>query len=389
MTPIRGDTKTRWRKILAHHTPHVTRWLPHVPRVCGYGAWCGILFLSVLARADSITTKDESLKDIRITRVYGGRVFVRVGDEVKKIPLAQISRVEMTEIPELSAAEDAYAKEDWLRAGPLFTQVGRNTSKVAQGIARARMIRIQDACGQWGDAIKNFLSVYAENPGEDTWALRPMHLPDESSVMLSQSAAMIEARMREEKFQTVTAQQHMKLLLVDIYLQMSDPRAAKLARELQNHVAGGAVAQPAQTSAAATQITTQSEESTSQPAAKADEVNVIARQVDDFAANKKWARALAILDDAIEKSQGSNAAQLAVMRADVLMGEGKTDDALLAYLRVPSMNDSGSWGGAALLKAADLQNKMGRTDAAQRLYQEAAEKYADTVWGKKARDMIR
>lgn len=341
-----------------------------------------VVIYSSSLRADSITTTEQSIRDCKILRVVGGRVIARVGDDAKSFPLADISRVEITSLDLLTQAEDARAQKQWPRAQTLYTRAGRSTSKAVQNLTQARLIEVLDQRGQWADAVSVFLKMYAAEPSDAAWLLRPANLPEEKSVMLPESAKMIEARMREEIFQTVLAQRHMKQLLMDIYLQMNDSRAATLARQLQQGVDG-----PAQK-----QVVESAEKKTDAPAtqaaAQASGVDHIARQVEEFIAQKKYTEALEKIDTASSRAEGANAAQLAILRGDVQAASGAEDDALMTYIRVSSMNDSGNWGGAALLKTARLQKKLNRDEAAQRLLREVIDKYPDTLWAKEAEQSL-
>lgn len=337
-----------------------------------------VYFSSSAALADSIVTKTQTISDCKIMRVVGGRVIARVGDDAKSFPLADIERVEITGLSKLTDAEEARAQKDWPRANALYVEAGRSTSKAVQMLTQARLIRVLDERGQWSDAVKTFLKIYATEPGDAAWSLRPANLPVESSVMLPESARQIEAAMQLPALQTVPAQRHMKQLLVDIYLQMNDARAAKLAHQLQEGVDSG----PAASTSAAKPV--ESPAATSAPAEKTTGVDAAIKQAEELLAQKKYPEALAALDAAADKADGAAAAQLAVLRGDALAAAGQNDDALMAYIRVPGMADSGTWGGAALLKAADLQKKLGRDEAAARLYREVMDKYPDTLWAKEA-----
>lgn len=338
-----------------------------------------VCFFSSAVLADSIITKTQTISDCKIIRVVGGRVIARVGDDAKSFPLADVERVEITGLNKLAEAEEARAQKDWPRANALYVEAGRSTSKAVQMLAQARLIRVLDERGQWSDAVKTFLKIYATEPGDAAWSLRPANLPEESSVMLPESARQVEAAMQLPALQTVPAQRHMKQLLVDIYLQMNDARAAKLAHQLQEGVDSGPAAP-----ASAAGKPAESPAATSAPAEKTTGLDAAIKQAEELLAQKKYPEALAALDAAADKADGAAAAQLAVLRGDALAAAGQNDDALMAYIRVPGMADSETWGGAALLKAADLQKKLGRDEAAARLYREVIDKYPDTLWAKEA-----
>jgi hypothetical protein len=278
-----------------------------------------LLALPIPARADFVTTPAATYTGT-VNGLRNGKLSLspKTGSE-RLFDLSEISAISLDQFPKFLIAEK-------LRANPLQPIAAAAAYKeliptlnnpALRLLAEARAIDPTDRNGQWTAAIALFLDIYQSSPTDAVWRLRPAHLPQPSSRLLSESSDQLTAALKTTP--TAAARNNLRHLLLDIYTQANDTQAIqRLTREID-----GTPDIPAISTAAANQS-----------------------DVDAF-----------------------------ISQARVLESQNKLESAAATWLRIPAHFPDDPSAPTALLHAAKLQQKLNRPAEAQALLNELRTTY--------------
>ena len=306
------------------------------------------------ARADRIVTATRTFDGVSVSALRAGAVVAREADGASlRVPLREVITLQIDGATALSRAEADRAAQAWRKAADDYTAALRATDDPdLRRLVEARSIAALDAGGQWLAAVQRFIDIYTATPDDGTWALRPTHLPEAGSSLLGDSAKLVEQALASPPLSTAPgAARHLRSMLLDIYNQANDPRAADVAREL-------AAAAPPTTAASM--------------AAPGDGFLQAAKLALD---NGNADDALRLADDGLKAAGGATAAGLHIVRAAALEKQGKPGDAVAELLKVPVFYPDTAEAPEALRKAAALEDAQGNHDAAARLREQLAARY--------------
>lgn len=321
-----------------------------------------------MAVADSFIM-DGNKYDCTINGIADGRLSATVRDIPRVYDLADVSMIDIDLTPRFIDAETARG-EDARKAAALYKQVISTINKPdLKLLAEWRAIEPTEKDGRWTEAVVLFLDVYQASPDEAIWKGRPTQFPAEGSSMLGESAEKVAAAIKGARSEE--AKKNLRGYLLEIYTKAGDVDAAqRLAKEISTGVVeelkpAGAPAAAAETGRVGTDVA---------GALKEIEGEIRARQFDTAIA-----RADGMLNGKEGAAvEGDAAVQLFLLKSTAYEGKGNLEEATAVLLRIPAHYPSSPAAPAALLRAVEMEKKLGRDDSAKALIREIVEKYPDS-----------
>ncbi len=305
------------------------------------------------ASADSITVGTQPY-DGAVNGIRDGKLSLTLKSGAEKLfDLAEVSTLRLDQWPKFLEAEQA--RPDALKAAALYKALIPTINQPnLKLLAQWRAIDPFDRNGLWTDAVVLFLDVYQAAPAEAVWKVRPSHFPAPGSKMLAESAGQVAAAVKTAK--TDEARKYLRTFLLEIYTQAGDKQSAdRVARELSTGIAED----PRPTTAPAI------------PAAALTGIDAALRA-------KNYDRVLQQADALLPAATGESAVQLFALKALALEGQEQLDPAAAVWLRIPAHYPASPAAPLALLRAAELQQKLSRPQAAQALLDELRAQYPDS-----------
>ena len=315
------------------------------------------LFLAALiphpARADSVIVGAQ-IDDGIVNGIRNGKLSLtpKAGAE-KFFELSDVTAISLDQWPKFLEAER-------LRGDPLQTVAAAAAYKALiaalnkpelKFLAEWRAIEPTDRDNRWTQAVTLFLDVYQGYPTESMWKFRPTHWPAATSKMLPDSADKVAAAVKT--IRTDEARKNLRSFLLEIYTRAGDTTAAqRLAREIST----GLVEDP---HASATQ-------------------NAALGALDAALSAGNWAAVVQQADALLATATGEAAVQVFALKARALEGQGDLESAAAAWLRIPAHYPASPGVPAALLRAAELEQKLNHPQAAAALTDELRAQYTDS-----------
>jgi TolA-binding protein len=338
-----------------------------------------LVVLTSPATADTVWVSSGGANALEIGRVKiigvedaaGGKpeervlVFQSAGGSESRRPLATVTRVEVDDDPSLNAAEEAYAGGKWDVATDNYLKSLRGATKDwLKSWASRRLIESAEKSGRFDAAVAGYIARVMLNPAE---AGPKPAMPDEKSAFLQQGAKEIQTALANPK---LTPHQRQALLSfqLDLHRARKDQRAA--AETLEQMLKSGAI--DASDPAAAASLARLKLD----VAAVALDSKQYQKAIDEVQANKH------LFTD--ERAQADALLVLAEARYGLAQQKNNDPvalkDAGLAYMRVVAHfkdHPDRPHVAAALLRTAEIHEKLNQTDAALALYQQVATQFND------------
>ena len=290
-------------------------------------------------------------------------------------PFGSITRIQLDDDPNLNAAEEAYANGKWDVATDHYLKTLRGTTKdwLKQWVGQ-RLVDAAEKSGRFDAAVAGFIARVMLSPADPG---RKPTMPDEKSAYLSQAVKDVQTALSNPK---ITPPQRQALLSfqLDLHRARKDQRAAAETHEQLLKI--GAV-------------------DANDPAAQA----ALGRLKLDVAAvaldGKQYQKAI----DEINASRAlftdaHSQATALLLLADARYGlaQQKNDpqlwqDAGLAYMRVVAHfkdHPDRPHVAVALLRTAEIHERLNEKDAALQLYQQVAQQFNDDPAGPKAKAQV-
>jgi tetratricopeptide (TPR) repeat protein len=306
--------------------------------------------------ADSVSVEGLTYDGI-VNGVRNGKLSITLysSHAEQLFDVDQVASIALDSVPKFSDAE--LARSDPLKATALYKALIPTLNKPEiRLLAEWRAIEPLDKNNQWTDAVNLFLDVYQSSPTDGVWKSRPTHLPGASSKMLPDSADKVTAAIKMQKDDS--ARKNLRGMLLEIYTKAGDTQAAeRIAREMTTGIA---------------------EDPPPKAAAPAESLTAALAQIDAAMSAKDFAAAIKQADQLLLTADGESAAQLFALKARAQEGAGQGELAAATWLRIAAHYPESALAPAALLSAAQLQQKLNHTQAAQSIYREITEKYPDT-----------
>jgi TolA-binding protein len=318
------------------------------------------------ARADTLWIRSASagggavsvleIRDVKVTGVEGGKLLFNSAGRDTSRDLAQISKLQVDDEPALSAAENALGSNQFDAATDGYRKALDGASKDwVKTWAAQRLIFAAQRANRFDVAVQGYIALVITDPAIAA-ASKPA-LPNGQSSFLATAINQVNTALGDAKL-APPQRQALTTFLLDLQRAKGDEKAAAATVEqlLKNNpdpAAGAAIAKLKLDSAAAAlkgnDFAKAKAEITSNRAA--------------FTDPKDQAQALLILAEAqagtANQSNDANAWK----------------DAALAYMRIVAHFPDSPTAPPALLKTAQIEQKLNDLDAARSLYQQLAKQY--------------
>ncbi|MGH7213821.1 MAG: tetratricopeptide repeat protein [Tepidisphaeraceae bacterium] len=325
--------------------------------------------------------------NVKVLKVDAGKITFRAasGNETSK-ELADVTRMQLADEPNLNSAEDAYASAKWDAATDGYQKVLKSSGKPwVRDWAAGRLIESANKNGRFDAAVAAYIVLVKKDP-EAALRTRP-NMPDKGSTFLDTGEAEINKALNDRELETEQKQALLTLLL-EIQRTKDDQKGAAATVEKLTALNPGAAASGSDGGTRAG--TSDAGGSAANNAALAGVKLSIAMLALD---NKEYKKALETIDQNLPIfTDTKNQADALWARAQALNGLATdpetTKDAALAYMRVVA-NFKDKPGAphvaASIFKTAELLEKLEDTANAMRLYQDVADRYAQSDVAPKAK----
>ena len=305
-----------------------------------------LLALAANVSADSIRTRNVTHKDVRVVGLREGQLFYRApnGDE-RSVPLDEVRALELDRYPNLGKANEAFAREDFEGAARLLAPLADTAQEnYVRVLAGAQLVGALDRSGKFLEAARRYTKLLQTDTGALVRSVRPQNLPKDAADRTA-AAERLAADARG----------------------VTDPIARRYLDETVAQLKGDASAAPVESAAPRPQA------GLLRTAGEAD-----LDPIDDALAAAKYEQALRMTDEAL-KAGGSGLAKLLHQRGRAQAALGRTDDALLSYMRVVIHFSprSGPFYGLSLLEAGKLFAEQQNAGHARQLLTEARAIYGE------------
>lgn len=181
-----------------------------------------MLLASSSAFADSIVVASIERKDVKITNVRDGAIeFTVAGRTVEPVPLTRVSRVIVTDEPQLTAAELAYNEKRFDAAAEQYQQALKNAKKPwMKDYIPPRMLLAAKQGNMFGAAVTAYVALLPKDP---TFAQehRPSLAAEVTAQDLKAAATALVAASQDSSIAGASKQAVLSLLL-DVYRAQND-----------------------------------------------------------------------------------------------------------------------------------------------------------------------
>jgi tetratricopeptide (TPR) repeat protein len=336
--------------------------------------------LAGFARADTVLQKSGesgslSFNDCVITDFRDGRLFFNTGGGSKReTPAGDVLKLGLTRDPVFTAAEDAYAVGDWNKSIDGYMKIARGGEEWKRRWVVRRLLAAADQAKRF-DAQVAAYGIQARLDPAAAGASRPL-LAGQPAKALDAAVVSINGVLREAT--EPEAKAALLTFLVDLHRARND--APAIASTLE-------------------QLMAASKDLSDEPGLRSLLAGVRLEQARALSEQKKFRELIALLESSgavIESApaQAESLYMIAQARAALARPDDKPaqQDAALAYLRVVAhfANVEGRpMVGESLLAAADIQQRVGDTESARQLLQQAVEEFADTPIGATATQRLK
>jgi len=335
------------------------------------------------ARAAGITIKGLLYPKVTIREAQGGVLTFQIhpSGKIKLVPLPQVDKVRSDKIKALTNGERMYVAQKWKRAVDAYEAVPKQTDQAwAKYLASIRLITCYDNANMFDKAVETWVNL-VRRPDETAWLvrLRPANVPPRGAVANKRVIDLLKKAIRSEDAPAVRAP--MEALLLKVYKIAEPDKAQDLAHILatrskprpRKDVKNGTAPPPPIPGAG--------------KAAYLDGGLEVARSKIEAG---QYDQALDDLDKIKPDIDPAHYPQWGALRGRALQGKEEWLEAGLAYMRVvihfgdkrPPVYPQ------CLLGAAQVHNKMGRTDVAETCYNKLIQNFPDSPEAKTARKEI-
>lgn len=340
-----------------------------------------LALLAASLPADVIWIGGLQIKDTKVLRVeQGNLVFTTAGREASR-ELSRVTRLQIDGENAFNAAEEAFASGNWDQAADGYQRTVRSTNKDwLKEYSTLKLLEAANKSGRFDAAVTAYVNLLLRDPAS-AGKSRPA-LPDEKSTYLDTAVSEVNDALKQTR---LSDEQRMALLsfLIDLHNARNDARAAEQAAEKLDEIlaknpndpnAGRALARRKLQSAS------QALQAGNFPKAAAD----IEQNKPLFTEPQQQAEALWILAEAkfnqADKGNAGNADNATALK-----------DAALAYMRIVA-HFKGEPGrprvGDALLRTAEIHERLNELPTATALYQQVAAEFNDDPAGTKAKQAL-
>jgi TolA-binding protein len=323
-------------------------------------AFSMLLLASAPALADSVTVNNIAYPDVKITSVKGEEIIfsTSLGREITK-PIAQVSKISITDEPALNAAEEAYLARDWEKAATGYERTVRTTSKAwLKDWCSVRLLESANKAGRFDAAVKAYVALAEKSP-ESVKSIE-MVLPKAGSAYINDALKDLNAgiaRAKNEETKSVLLK-----LVVDLNALKGDTAAGDKA------LADLAQARVAQ--------------DPNSPEAQRAQVVLKLKSLRVALSGKKYDEVInTIQKEAATIVEPADQAEALFILAEAKAGKAGTDkeawkDVAVAYMRVAANAPGTSQAGNALLKVAAIhETQLGEKETAIKLLKQVAADY--------------
>jgi tetratricopeptide (TPR) repeat protein len=296
----------------------------------------------------------------------GSIYFLFNGNETSR-EVAKIGRIAVDDEPALTAAEEAFSRQQWDEAADGFEKAARSSAKPwVRDWAAARLAEAAGKSGRFDAAVAAYVALVQKDP--EAAAKAQPALPPGRSTYLDTGAQLIEKTLSTSR---LTDRQQAQLLafLTEIQVARGDSAAANAAlRRLEDVLA----------------------RDPSNPAAARAQVRRTLQSAGQALAAGKFDQAIATLQTAGDTiTEPTDQAEALFLIAEARLAQAgaarppqpaQLQDAALAYMRVVAhFRDAPGRPrvAASLLKTASICSQLGDREAALRLYDEVIRDFSD------------
>jgi TolA-binding protein len=206
-------------------------------------AVAGVLAVSSVLRADTLWISSGGgnpveYPNIRVLGVENGQItYQTTSGDKRSRPFDAVVRMKLDDEPNLTVAEEAYAKANWDGAVDGYQRVMRATSKAwLRDWSAVRVIEAANKSGRFDAAIAAFVLLAERDPSTAT-RMRPT-LPKKGSAMLDLGVQELNKALGNQRL-SKDSKQALRGLLLEIYrVQENAEGAAKVVKDMEAEGAG-------------------------------------------------------------------------------------------------------------------------------------------------------
>ncbi len=342
-----------------------------------------VIGLGVSARADTIFVGNLPYKDVKIKGIKGEDiVFQTSGNETSK-PIKSVTRLQLTDDPALSAAEEAYAKQENEKAVDGYLKSLRSSSKEwVKDWAAARLLDAAGKAKRFDAQVTAFIAMMQRDSA--TAIKNKPEVPQEKSAFLDTAATDVQRVVNEVKL-SEEAKQSLLAFLLEINRARGDQKAVgetveQLAKLDGSSTSSGGGAGGADTSANTKALA----------ALKLGIANVAFEKKDYAKAIETIEQNRGVFLDAKEQAD----ALWILAGSKHALAQAKNDpkemkDVALSYMRiVANFKDAPNAPHVpeSLLATGEILEKLNDTEGAVNLYTQLSTAYPESAAGAKAKE---
>jgi hypothetical protein len=310
-----------------------------------------------LALADSVTINNIAYPDVKISAIKGEEIFfiTSTSTEVKK-PIAQVSKITLTDEPALNQAEEAYHAKDWDKAATGYERTFRTTNKVwLRDWCSVRLVESANKAGRFDAAVKGYIAMAEKSP-ESVKSIQ-LNLPKAGSAYINDSLKDLTAainRSRNEELKSLLLK-----LVVDLNALKGDSAAGD--RALQELAQSRVNLDP------------------NSPEAQRAQAMLKIKSLRVALSAKDYDKVISTIEkEAPTITDPADQAEALLIMADAKAGKAGADkqawkDVAVAYMRVVANAPGSSQAATALLKVAAIhETQLGEKETAIKLLKQVA-----------------
>jgi TolA-binding protein len=329
-----------------------------------------IVFASLPAHADSIWVSSGAKNALEIPKVQirdikdGKIIFVPASGRETSRELSQVVRLSADDDPSLTAGEAAFAAGQWDAATDAYRKVVTSSPKPwARSWSAQRLVESAGKANRFDAAASGYIALLQTDPAR-AGNFKPA-MPDERSTYINTALAEVATALNDAK---LTPAQRQALLSFQLDLQRTKKDQKGVGETMEKLLGlGGAAGSDPTAAAALAKLKLDQAQVALEKGDFAGAIASVKAGAASLSEPKDQAQALSLLADA--------QAGLAAAKNDA----GAWQDAALAYMRVVAHFKDTPAASAlvvrAMLKTAQIEEKLNDLDGARLLYEQLAAQY--------------